>query len=273
MRRLRRIIFNTLSILSLLLCVAMAGLWVRSYWIADAFSLVHSGGIDRPGDHGDLIAEFNMVWANGRVRYERYDTECFGGGDGGNVALPGPLWTLTHTSNTPHYAEIVEHSVWTTRQPTKWGAFVAGEEDYRGIHTISLMKYVAAPMWAVFMPLLLSSSLCAPNPSPTATAPWPLPPLRLRPPRHPRPMSGMRIGVREVARIVTRLSRCLNSGEPSCRAGNIIGPYSPSQTPSRPVKSVDSGILTFERTTRQAMIAALKFVFCFGAWACGSAVC
>ena len=161
MRRLRRIIFNTLSILSLLLCVAMAGLWVRSYWIADAFSLVHSGGIDRPGDHGDLIAEFNMVWANGRVRYERYDTECFGGGDGGNVALPGPLWTLTHTSNTPHYAEIVEHSVWTTRQPTKWGAFVAGEEDYRGIHTISLMKYVAAPMWAVFMPLLLSSSLCA----------------------------------------------------------------------------------------------------------------
>ena len=32
MKRLGRIIFNSLTVLSLVLCVAMAGLWVRSYW-------------------------------------------------------------------------------------------------------------------------------------------------------------------------------------------------------------------------------------------------
>jgi hypothetical protein len=35
MNRLRRIILNALTVLSLLLCVGMAGLWVRSYWVVD----------------------------------------------------------------------------------------------------------------------------------------------------------------------------------------------------------------------------------------------
>jgi hypothetical protein len=34
-KRLRRIIFNGLTLTSLLLCVAMAVLWVRSYWYTD----------------------------------------------------------------------------------------------------------------------------------------------------------------------------------------------------------------------------------------------
>jgi hypothetical protein len=34
-KRLRRIIINGLRVLSLLLCVGMVGLWVRSYWVAD----------------------------------------------------------------------------------------------------------------------------------------------------------------------------------------------------------------------------------------------
>jgi hypothetical protein len=37
MKRLWRIILNGLTVLSLLLCVATVGLWVRSYWIADAW--------------------------------------------------------------------------------------------------------------------------------------------------------------------------------------------------------------------------------------------
>ena len=38
MRRLLRWTFNTLAAASLLLCLATAGLWVRSYWVADGFS-------------------------------------------------------------------------------------------------------------------------------------------------------------------------------------------------------------------------------------------
>ena len=34
-RRLRRIILNALTFLSLLICLATAGLWVRSYWVRD----------------------------------------------------------------------------------------------------------------------------------------------------------------------------------------------------------------------------------------------
>jgi hypothetical protein len=37
MRRLLRWTFNALAAASLLLCVAMAGLWVRSYWVCDEF--------------------------------------------------------------------------------------------------------------------------------------------------------------------------------------------------------------------------------------------
>src|SRR5690242_6790154 len=37
MRRLLRWTFNTLAMASLLLCLATAGLWVRSYWVCDQF--------------------------------------------------------------------------------------------------------------------------------------------------------------------------------------------------------------------------------------------
>src|SRR5258706_13153974 len=35
MKRLRRITFNALTALSLVLCLATVGVWVRSYWIVD----------------------------------------------------------------------------------------------------------------------------------------------------------------------------------------------------------------------------------------------
>jgi hypothetical protein len=37
MKRLRRIIFNGLTMLSLLLCVSTMAMWVRSYWVTDGF--------------------------------------------------------------------------------------------------------------------------------------------------------------------------------------------------------------------------------------------
>src|SRR5688572_27502294 len=40
MEAVRRRLFNALTLLSLLLFVAVCSLWVRSYWVADAFALV-----------------------------------------------------------------------------------------------------------------------------------------------------------------------------------------------------------------------------------------
>ena len=45
MRRLRRILANVLTAASLLLCVAAAGLWVRSYFVVDILE------VSIPGHH------------------------------------------------------------------------------------------------------------------------------------------------------------------------------------------------------------------------------
>src|SRR5438874_1613616 len=45
MRRLARYMLNGLTALSVVLCLATVGLWVRSYWIADA--LVFDDGASR----------------------------------------------------------------------------------------------------------------------------------------------------------------------------------------------------------------------------------
>jgi hypothetical protein len=47
MRRLLRILLNAMTLLSLLLCVTSAVLWVRSYWVANAYfsyRLIHASG-------------------------------------------------------------------------------------------------------------------------------------------------------------------------------------------------------------------------------------
>ena len=44
MRRVWRVLPNVLTILSLLLCLASAGLWVRSYWRRDEFDWVQAPG-------------------------------------------------------------------------------------------------------------------------------------------------------------------------------------------------------------------------------------
>jgi hypothetical protein len=44
MTRLRNLLFNALVVVSLLLSLAMAGLWVRSYWVADVFQIDRGHG-------------------------------------------------------------------------------------------------------------------------------------------------------------------------------------------------------------------------------------
>src|SRR4051794_31841231 len=46
MRRIGRWVFNLLAGLSLLTCLATAGMWVRSHWMADATSYCHGNRLE-----------------------------------------------------------------------------------------------------------------------------------------------------------------------------------------------------------------------------------
>src|SRR4051794_7525101 len=74
MRRLARHALNALTALSLLLCVATLGLWVRSYWRQDRFSLrtATSGVAQRSvglySSRGSLVFDRQQIdfsWAAG----------------------------------------------------------------------------------------------------------------------------------------------------------------------------------------------------------------
>ena len=61
MRRLLRWTFNALAAASLLLCLATAALWVRSYWVCDRLYARHPDSSDRFmtwSDRGRLIGYF-----------------------------------------------------------------------------------------------------------------------------------------------------------------------------------------------------------------------
>jgi hypothetical protein len=71
MKRLRRMIYNSLTAMSLLLCLGMAGLWVRSYSRDDQFSRIQMWmGGDPRGDEGRFFS-LHLVSSRGRLSGER----------------------------------------------------------------------------------------------------------------------------------------------------------------------------------------------------------
>jgi hypothetical protein len=53
--RLLRIILSTASILSLLLCLALSAVWVRSHWVADVLYWLDGVGVDDFSHAGSLV--------------------------------------------------------------------------------------------------------------------------------------------------------------------------------------------------------------------------
>src|SRR5438477_5814361 len=67
MRRVLRWTFNALAAASLLLCLATAGLWVRSYWVQDWF-LAQRWDVDKHG-HKDGISRYQCEAVSHRGRF------------------------------------------------------------------------------------------------------------------------------------------------------------------------------------------------------------
>jgi hypothetical protein len=89
-RRLLRIAFNVLTVLSLVLAVLVAGLWVRSYWRMDTVAWL--GIIEQP----EKTLQVGSYSAYGWVTFQLY-TFDFGdplylGGHLQSATLPGDRW-------------------------------------------------------------------------------------------------------------------------------------------------------------------------------------
>ncbi len=63
---LRRFIFNTLTVVSLLLMLATVVLWVRNYWVVDRFAFV----VIEDGE----VTGYGGVWLSGYERLRRRRT-------------------------------------------------------------------------------------------------------------------------------------------------------------------------------------------------------
>ena len=74
MKRLRRIIFNGLTVMSLLLCIATAGLWVRSYKVQDFWDYYCPGAVGSEHLISSLgRVEFTYTTDHGGIMYPHGD--------------------------------------------------------------------------------------------------------------------------------------------------------------------------------------------------------
>ena len=101
MRRLLRWTFHALAAASLLLCLATAGLWVRSHWVYDQFA--------RPAPSVGAYGPEHVV-----PQYQCFVVSDRGGSAAGSAGLNGPRtsqrllgssrFTTTPTASTKFYS-------------------------------------------------------------------------------------------------------------------------------------------------------------------------
>jgi hypothetical protein len=139
---MRRRVFNAASAISLLLCVTLIVLWVRSYFVADTVWFIRNG-IDEPHDHGDLSDKYGFVSTHGgfRIELERRDDR------NGTWPPPKPTIQVFRFTDSGNFdAADVDHSQYGSWQRCGLG-FAVGEEDYRGNHSTGDYRYVVFPHW------------------------------------------------------------------------------------------------------------------------------
>lgn len=67
MKRFKKIIYNCLTVISLVVCLATVGMWVRSYWRADYAArcfAAEEAGEDRRPECGTAVRDGHVLKAN-----------------------------------------------------------------------------------------------------------------------------------------------------------------------------------------------------------------
>jgi hypothetical protein len=110
-KRLRRILFNTLTAISLLLAIATAGLWVRSYWRAAVVSQSWQHGSARGIDAEEIPTYLCVHWGflggrfgiEGRTEFDPQELNIDVRGVTSGLLLP----PLVFTSNGADFEVII----------------------------------------------------------------------------------------------------------------------------------------------------------------------
>ncbi len=162
---MRRRLFTFLSALSLLLCVASVALWVRSYRAADCFGWAYRDGTGGHVSVG-IVSTMGAFSLGSEHVYHSVDLLGF------YWNSPSPALPLTYSPG--------------------WRTFgLESESD-----SYSSVNGVMMPDWFAHDPRCNATRRPASRAWPQmASSPFrPLRLLRLRPPRHPRPLPGVRGG-------------------------------------------------------------------------------
>jgi hypothetical protein len=143
MKRPRRILLNGLTVLSLLLAIAAAGLWVRSGFVGDAFErresvvrVVPSGPVLTHRAFGFGVSR-GRFWYTGREFYEEI------------VATDEAIRRVRadHESSRRwrcerEYGGRRSESVWNRLIPSSWSPFSQHSGDHHGFAGFSIPLYV-----------------------------------------------------------------------------------------------------------------------------------
>ena len=137
---MRRRLLNLLTVLSLLLCVAVGILWVRSYRVADGFART------QPGEsHSVESCSGEIVWTNTKW------------GDIDRTFLEPPQFGIwRHSSSDAEPLPPLSSRIGEEGTPPGWlnfGGFVFGRHTTGPELPYSVL---AVPYWAVFLPLAIA---------------------------------------------------------------------------------------------------------------------
>jgi hypothetical protein len=151
---MKRRLLNLLTLLSLLLCVAVSALWIRSRWVSDYVALVDNA-VESAGDHGDLSQAFELRSGAGVFALSISDHETRYRTDE-PMPPPPPRWQFFHwTGGQP---PLLETSPWGWRR--RWRDVGLGVERFRGNQAGTDTRFVALPYWLVMSAGAIPLYLC-----------------------------------------------------------------------------------------------------------------
>ena len=137
---MRRRLLNLLTALSLLLCVAAVGLWVRSYWRYDSVAVVDNT-VERQGDHGVLWRSYAASSGRGMLRLMVEDHEIRIRSDEPWPA-PRQAWELRRFAGNLAPRLDLTHG-------RGWLGISSGSGFGMGSGGSSHERYLTVPHWAV----------------------------------------------------------------------------------------------------------------------------
>jgi hypothetical protein len=142
-RRLRRILINALAGLSLLLCMAAVGLWVRSSWyFADRVSWVRAGGVPVLNvvelDRGRIVV-FRAVPVDDSGQIVGAETEWLT-----EDWRPHADWDVVPAGTGVMLSYVAfDEGTW------RWGGLVYQRERSISLHQAIRFRVLAVPLWMI----------------------------------------------------------------------------------------------------------------------------